>query len=644
MNILIRFLLIVILGSLSSSSFADVRLPKIFSDNMVVQRDQNLKVWGWAKAGESVKVEFNGQSVKAKASKNGTWTVTFKPMKHGGPFEMKISGKTNNIVLQNILIGDVWLGSGQSNMEWIMNNTKDASQDIPAANYPKIRLFTVDKTTSYTPEADLSGGPWLECTPQNVQFFSAVAYYFGRKLHEELDVPIGLINSSWGGTKIEPWISWDLMGKEEPYKHIKVADHAKNAAENKKNEQRYIEARKLNKGELERWFDTETKPTGWQSVEVPNEWGQTPIGDVDGIIWFQKEFELPAAMESKPLILSLGPIDDEDVTYVNGTKVGALTIYNKDRIYPIKQGILKAGKNLITVKVTDNQGGGGMNGKPEQLYIEGEGQRISLAGTWTYKKEVVNADFGIKDVGPNSFASLLYNAMIAPIVQYPIRGVIWYQGESNANEAYQYRRLFPMLINDWRAKWGYEMPFFWVQLANFMAPSATPGESAWAELREAQNMTLSLPATGQAVIIDIGEADDIHPRNKKDVGHRLALSALHVAYGKDIVYEGPVYESLLVAGDRAVLTFKNADQGLKAYGDKYGYLKGFAIAGADKKFVWAKAYIEGDKVVVHSESVKDPVAVRYAWGDNPDDANLYNNADLPASPFRTDTWKGVTFK
>lgn len=644
MKILIRFLLIVILGSLSTLSFADVRLPKIFSDNMVVQRDQNVKVWGWAKAGESVKVEFNGQSAKAKAAKNGTWAVTFKPMKYGGPFEMKISGKSNNIVLRNILIGDVWLGSGQSNMEWIMSNTKDAAKDIPAGNFPKIRLFTVDKTTSYTPEADLSGGPWLTCTPQNVQFFSAVAYYFGRKLHEELDVPIGLINSSWGGTKIEPWISWDLMSKEEPYKHIKVEEHAKNAAENKKNEQRYIEARKLNTGELERWFDPETKTTGWQSLEVPNEWGQTPIGDVDGIIWFQKEFELPASLENKPLILSLGPIDDEDITYVNGTKVGALTIYNKDRVYPIKQGVLKAGKNVITVKVTDNQGGGGMNGRPEQLFLEGEGQRIPLAGTWTYKKEVVNADFGIKDVGPNSFASLLYNAMIAPIVQYPIRGVIWYQGESNANEAYQYRRLFPMLINDWRAKWGYELPFFWVQLANFMAPSAQPGESAWAELREAQNMTLSLPATGQAVIIDIGEADDIHPRNKKDVGYRLALSALHVAYGKDIVYEGPVYESISVDGDRAMLSFKNPGQGLQAHGDRYGYLKGFAIAGADKKFVWAKAFIEGDKVVVYSDSVKDPVAVRYGWGDNPDDANLYNNAGLPASPFRTDTWKGVTFK
>jgi sialate O-acetylesterase len=274
--------------------------------------------------------------------------------------------------------------------------------------------------------------------------------------------------------------------------------------------------------------------------------------------------------------------------------------------------------------------------------LDVNGKQLSLQGEWAYKSSALTTDFGLKDTGPNVFPSQLYNAMIAPLTQFGIKGVIWYQGEANTYKAFEYQRLFPTLIKNWRNKWGYEFPFLWVQLANFLPPADQPKESAWAELREAQNKTLSLPLTGQAVAIDIGVANDIHPRNKQDVGYRLALSALKVAYGKDVVYSGPVYKSMSKEGNKIVLNFTNAGVGLHAKGDKYGYLKGFAIAGADKKFVWAKAYIDGDRVIIQHDTIKDPLAVRYAWADNPDDANLFNNEGLPASPFKTDNWTGIT--
>jgi sialate O-acetylesterase len=377
-------------------------------------------------------------------------------------------------------------------------------------------------------------------------------------------------------------------------------------------------------------------------MQLPKEWNGTALGESDGIVWFRKVVELPAEVENQKTRIGLGPIDDWDHTYVNGTLIGSSFEYNKDRQYAVEPGILKAGKNLIAVKVTDTGGGGGLYGKSDQLFIEVNGSRFPLHGEWEYKSSVLTTDFGIKETGPNTFPSQLYNAMIAPLTSFGIKGVIWYQGESNAGRAHTYQTQFPSLIKNWRAKWGYDFPFLWVQLANFMAPAEQPGESQWAELREAQNLTLQLPATGQAVATDIGEAKDIHPRNKQDVGLRLALAALKVAYGMDIVYSGPVYKSMAKEGKTIALSFSNVGGGLLAKGDKYGYLKGFSIAGSDKKFVWAKAKIEGDKVIVYSDEIGDPVAVRYAWADNPEDANLFNQEGLPASPFRTDTWAGIT--
>jgi len=627
---------------------AAVTLPKIFTSNMVLQREKEIKVWGWADKGETITVNFNGQSVKTKADKNGNWTLTLKPMTHGGPFHMKISGKKNVIDLANILIGDVYICSGQSNMEWVINNTNNAEKEIAESKYPHIRLFTVTKAMAYQPQKDIEGGHpiaigWLECNPQTVGDFSAVAYFFGRKLNKDLKIPIGLINSSWGGTNIQTWISWDIMSKKPGYEKVNYQDLEKEMADRKVKLEKFRESLKNDKGLSEKWFDPAMAIEGWKKIQMPKIWESTEIGNADGIIWFKKEFDLSATEVGKKAVLNLGPIDDADETWLNGKLIGSTNQYNKDRVYIIEAGLLKQGKNTIIIKVTDTGGGGGIYGTEEQLFLDTDGTKISFAGDWSYKTSAVTTEFGIRDTGPNSFPSQLYNAMIAPIIQYPIKGGIWYQGESNTWEAYYYRVLFADMIKDWRSKWGYEFPFFWVQLANFMKADSTPTSSDWAELREAQSLTLSLPQTGQAVIIDIGEADDIHPRNKQDVGLRLALAAEKVAYEKDIVYSGPVFESMKKENGKIILSFTNTGSGLMAK-DKYGYLRGFTIAGADQKFAWAKAMIEGNKVIVFSEPIADPVAVRYAWSNNPDDANFYNKEGLPASPFRTDNWKGVTEK
>lgn len=635
-----KLLATILLILLTSVTIHAVTLPQIFSDNMVLQRDKPIRIWGWATKGESITITLHGQTVKTKADKNGTWAVVLNPMTFGGPFELSVQAKSGNLTLKNILIGDVWICSGQSNMEWTLNSTKDAAKEIAEANYPKIRMFTVQKAQSYVPEKDLKDGVWQECNPKNSGDFSAVAYFFGRKLSRDLDIPIGLINSSWGGTNIQAWISWDIMSKKDAYKNTDIASMQKSVEEMRLKERQFEEALKNEKGIVEKWFDP-SNTTGWKNVTLPKLWEQTEIGDADGIVWFKKEITLSSGQAGSTAVLNLGPIDDQDETYINGTAVGSTHGYNVNRVYTLQPGALKEGKNTIVVKVTDTGGGGGIYGKPEQVYLDVKGRSISLAGDWLYKPSILNTTFGIKQTGPNAFPSQLYNAMIAPIIQYPVKGGIWYQGESNAGEAYRYRTLFPEMINDWRSKWGYEFPFYWVQLANFMAPDATPVQSEWAELREAQSMTMSLPQTGQAVIIDIGEEHDIHPRNKQDVGYRLALAAMKGTYGKDIVYSGPVYQSMKKDGNKIILSFTNAGSGLITK-DKYGYVRGFAIAGDDQKFVWAKAYLDGNNVVVYSDVITNPTAVRYAWGNNPDDASLYNKEGLPASPFRTDTWPGIS--
>lgn len=623
---------------------AKVSMPKFFSDNMVLQRDMPIKIWGKANKNEKVTVKFNGTEVSTQGDNKGIWNLELTPMSYGGPYTMEITGKDNTLTFSNVLIGDVWICSGQSNMEWQLSGTNDAEQEIKNSANKNIRFLTVEKAAEIEEQYDIKAGTWKECNPETSRYFSAVGYYFGKELEKELDIPIGLINTSWGGTDIQPWTSWESMQQTDDYRKYAGKPISKSINYDPKDYAKYIKALEKEKGDTEKWYLPQTSTKGWGKMHVPGLWSGN-LAREDGVIWFRTTVTLPESANGKTGQLNLAIADDIDHTYINGTFIGKTAIWNERRIYPVKDGVLKSGVNTIIVKIQDDGGDGGIYGDEKDLYLEVDGKQYPLAGEWLYKASVLTSQYRAGKFGPNSFASLLYNGMVKPLVGYGIKGAIWYQGENNAHEAYKYRTLFPNMINDWRSQWGYEFPFFWVQLANYMPVQEQPVESNWAELREAQNMTLNLPKTGQAVITDIGEADDIHPRNKKDVGYRLALNALKTAYGKNIIASGPVYNSMQKQGDRIVLTFKNTDGGLTTKDkNKYGYVKGFSIAGADKKFVWAKAYIDGNNVVVFSDKVTNPVAVRYAWANNPDDNDLVNGYGLLASPFRTDDWPGITQK
>ncbi|MGE5295300.1 MAG: sialate O-acetylesterase [Solirubrobacterales bacterium] len=642
---------------LASVGTADIRLPAIVGDNMVLQQGRKVPLWGWADPGEtvSIKVSWKADEQRVTAGKDGKWKLAVQAPAVGGPYEITLTGK-NTIALKDILCGEVWVCSGQSNMEWPVASAASGDQEVASAECPKIRLFTVQKKIAATPEADCVG-QWVVCSPQTVGGFSAVGYFFGRHLLRELNVPIGLINTSWGGTVAEAWTSEKTLVKIPEFKAAvdRIAEARANPdAAMKKYEQELAEWQKKTQAagvQGGEWARIDFDDSVWKQMNLPVLWEQTELGNFDGLVWFRKVIEVPNSWVGKELTLDLGPIDDMDTTWVNGVKVGAHMEsgqWMSARQYKIGPNIIKPGPNVIAVQVVDTGGGGGMYGQPAQMRIKptdaADDAAISLAGQWRYR---VGMDLASMPKQPEPPAwsnnpnapTVLYNGMIAPLIPFAIRGAIWYQGESNADRAYQYRRLFPDMIADWRRNWDIKgFPFLFVQLANFMAEKPEPADSAWAELREAQCMTLSRKNTGMATIIDIGDAADIHPKNKQDVGKRLALWALAKTYEKDVVYSGPLYRSMKARDGKIVLQFDCVGDGLVAKG---GPLKGFAIAGTDRKFVWADAVIEGKTVVVSSDKVSKPVAVRYAWADNPA-CNLYNAADLPASPFRTDDWPGLT--
>ncbi len=495
-------------------TYADVRLPAIFGDHMVLQRDQRDRVWGWADPGEDVLVGIAQQSRSTRADGQGKWLVELEPMPAGGPYVMTIKGK-NEVRLEDVLIGEVWICSGQSNMEWQVRSANDGDLEVRTAKYRNIRLITVPKVGTQEPQSDFKGS-WLVCSPDTVGSFSAIGYFFGRLLHQALDVPVGLVNNSWGGSACEAWIRRDLLASDERYTPL-----------------------------LERWGQTE------KTFNAEKE---------------QADYQLRLA-----------------------------------------------------------------TWREESQKAQAEGRQIPPR-----PRQPGNPLTG------NARPANIYNGMVRPIVGYGMRGIIWYQGESNASRAYQYRTLFPLMIRSWREEWKLgDFPFYWVQLADYRDEKPEPSESDWAELREAQTMTLSaLPNTGEAVIIDLGESQDIHPRNKQDVAKRLARWALAHDYGVSLPYRSPTYRSMEKRDNRIVITFDFVGGGLKTFDVKD--VRGFAIAGSDRKFVWAQAKITGnDTVEVWSDQVSDPSAVRYAWADNPV-CNLQSREGLPATPFRTDSWPGVT--
>ena len=615
-------------------ALAQLSVANVFTDHMVLQRNQPINVWGKTIKGVPVTVSFNGQKKSTKADKNGNWKITLDAMSQGGPFELIVSSNKDEIHLTDLLIGDVWIGSGQSNMEWPLKETIAGESLIKSSGNSNIRLFTVDKNMSATPLDDITSiNGWQIASPETTPDFSAVAYNFGKKIEMDTNIPVGLIHSSWGGTDIETWMSWESLEGTSITENLNLEEIQKKSAVSKANLNAFQQAMQLNKGEEEKWYEDSFSKKDWSTLPVPGLWENTGLGNEDGIIWFARSFEISEEHGEMEATLFLGPVDDWDKTYINGILIGETNNWQADRVYEINNNVLHVGTNWIVVKVIDGQGGGGLYATEDQFYLAVGKTKIPLAGNWYYKSEVLASEFGISGNGPNEYPSLLYNAMIAPITNLSIAGVLWYQGENNTRDPKAYQTLFPKMIQDWRSRFGQEFPFYWVQLANFMSPVDNPQESNWAELRAAQDQTLSLSKTGQAIIIDIGEANDIHPRNKKDVGERLALIAEKNYYNMEVIASGPRFESVSVRGDSLIITMSDVGSGLVVK-DKYGYVNGFAIAGSDQQYVWARAFVSDERLIIYNPDIKDPVFVRYAWGDNPDDVNLYNTEGLPAAPFQ----------
>ena len=644
-------------ATLAASATANVKMPSLFTDGMVLQQKTSAPVWGTADPGEKITVSttWDNKTVSTEAAADGKWMVKVNTPCYGGPYALIINGK-NTVFINNVMIGEVWLASGQSNMEMPMNGgfygqILNGPEDIANSTNNEIRIYMAQRNTSFKEESDCEG-TWKAASPKNTPLFGATCYYFARKLNEELGVPVGIINTSWGGTPVESWIPQEYIKNVPEYSQI-VKDIAVSSPIidkrvewlNKKPTVSMFPRPDLGDSDLAKPDFNDTK---WHSMKVPGLWESfNEVRAFDGIVWFRKTIKITPAMAGKELVISLGPIDDGDETYFNGELIGRNNNYQADRVYTVPADKVKAGKAVIAIRVTDNQGGGGLYGEVSKLkyYTKGnEKSAVTLAGMWKYlpiaelskgklyKFDIASMEFFQRPISPTDLSEMtptcLYNAMIAPFVPYGIAGAIWYQGEANVGHAEEYSRTFPLMIKAWREKWNQgDFPFYYVQIAPY--DYGTNGHSE--EIREAQRISLSVKNSGMASTIDIGNNKNIHPANKVDVGNRLALWAFKNIYGKDVVCSGPLYKSQEIKGNTIYISFDYAD-GLNAKG---GTLKGFEIAGKDGKFFPATATIEDGKVKVSSPSVSAPVSARYLWSDCVDQATLYNGAGLPASSFKT---------
>lgn len=618
----------------------------MFSDNMVLQRDMRDPVWGWAEPGSTVTVTIDNKAVTVNAGNDGHWVAKIGPYPAGGPHSLTVAGQ-GKAELKNVMFGDVWLCSGQSNMEMGIALAANADGEIAKANYPNLRLYNIPHWISAAPVPSTRSS-WQVCTPNSVKTdgiwggFSAVAYFFGRKLHQDLNIPIGLIQSAWGGTVAEAWTSAPALHKSMPEFQPQLDRLAQVRNVSPTDFQNQVAAWYMQNdpGSVGHWENPTLDDSDWSTMNVPAHFQDAGIPELANnasVVWFRKDVDLPLDVVSNPATLHF-LADDNDVTWVNGVKVGATDSWDTPRAYDLPAGLLKPGKNVVAVRVTDIQAPGGIYGKPENLYLSLGNTTMSLVGRWKVKlgvpitsKNPLPTHFGDN---PN-IPTVLYNGMINPIAPFAIKGAIWYQGESNADRATQYRRLLPTMIGSWRTSFAQgNFPFYIVQLAGYRNPPAQPGNDNWAELREAQWLTArKVPNSGIATAIDIGDQADIHPKNKQEVGRRLALVAEAKTYNKHVEYSGPVFHSMRIEGGTVRVTFDYAE-GLNS---KDNPVKGFALAGADHKWAWANAHIEGNTVVLSSADVPQPVAVRYGWSSFTD-ANLINAAGLPAFPFRTDNW------
>jgi sialate O-acetylesterase len=659
--------LTLFLTLVSCQTNSNLKLPSLIGDNMLLQQKAEVRIWGKANPGNKITVDASwNSSVKAIAGKDGKWSVPLPTPEAGGPYTIEIAARDTTITVKNVLIGEVWFCSGQSNMEmplagWPPNDTiMHSAATIASSSIPEIRLFNVQKIISGEPLEECTGA-WEVCSPETVKQFSATAYFFGKKLYSELHLPIGLIESAWGGTPSESWTSAESLENAGEFtrelKAIKESLPLQNEYQLWLNTLKKVEP--ISTG-VDQWKDlnfndekissTDFDDSGWPAMNLPEAFEES-IGEFDGAVWFRRPVDIPQNLAGKDLVLSLGPIDDMDRTYFNGTLVGSTEVsgfWQIDRIYEVPASLVRQGVNEISVRVLDTQGGGGLFGTPEKMKLSLKNNTkifVPLHGEWKYQPvaEFKDSKFFVYDISKNEFQSrkrpvtigagtpaALFNGMVSPVLPYKIKGAIWYQGEANVGRAEQYSKIFPAMIQDWRDSWGIkDFPFYFVQIAPYVYAGIDSTESGF--LRYAQESALKLTGTGMITTLDIATVQNIHPPYKLEVGERLALLALNNDYGMKFSSTGPVYKSMSVSSGEIKLQFDNAAEGLVAKGDK---LKEFEIAGKNGVYVKANAKIVNNEVIVSSPSVKQPVSVRYCWR-NGAEASLFNKAGLPAWQFRT---------
>lgn len=606
-------------------------LPRMFSDHMVYQRNEPIKMWGWDSPGQNVAVSLNGSEEFTTTNNDGYWQLYLPAQSAGGPFQIEVQG-SEKVIISDVYFGEVWIAGGQSNMEWKLNWVVDGWEDeVANSDYPEIRFFEVENTFSYKKEMQLNSGEWKIANPENSPEFSAVAWYFAKLNHVEKGVPVGIIDSNWGGTPAEAWTPAERLQKVTGYEQeaIEVLSEPNWAQKLElaqvENEKRWAringQSDILSYGAHEILFDD----TDWPRVELPNQEAFTDY------IWLRKTISIDAVDDA---ILSFGNPGKFTIAFLNGEQIYSKGWNNDPRHINIDQTLLKVGENVLAIRTVEDWDNRAFIGSEEEFWISIGNQKIDLSGTWKYSNTIEPPldDYVLYEHSPG----FLYNAMIHPLIGYKIKGVIWYQGESNAGQYYWYKDLFSAMIEEWRADWGQgDFPFLFVQLAAWLPRHDNPTDSDWARLRETQTETLALPNTAMAVTIDIGDAEDIHPRNKKDVGDRLWRAAKKVAYMDDIVHSGPMYLSHKINENAIEITFDYAESGWQ--NKNSDIIEGFAISGSDSVFHWATAEIDKNMIRVISDQVPNPIAVRYAWADNPK-VSLYNREGLPVIPFRTDNW------
>lgn len=637
-----RCLPLLLIALAAAGAQAEVRLATVFGDHMVLQREQPIRIWGSATPGQTLAVELAGQKASAKVGADGRWAATLPALKAGGPHALRVQGD-GRVELKDVLIGDVWLLGGQSNMEWPLLATDTGPQEVASPQNAQLRHLRVPLRASFRPEADIAPARWVVAEAGAVAEFSAVGYHFARQMQAVQGVPIGLVNTAWGGSHLETWMRRELALRDPALAAaVQALPADATAFVNQRRERIEALLKAWQPGlpwqgvDARGWSAAADIDAGWPTLQAPREWEGQGLAGLDGVVWMRRRIELGAAQAAGSAQLHLAKVDDCDEVWVNGQRVGGQCGHDKPRAYALPAGLLQAGANWIAVRVTDSGGGGGFHGSAADMRLDTEAGSVSLAGPWRARVEAPQVASGPT---ANDAPTLAYNGLIAPLRGLALRGVLWYQGESNTGRAAAYAEGFQRLIADWRQQFGNaSLPFLYVQLAAYLPlQNNRPGHGGWAELRDAQGQALRLPHTGMVVATDLGDAADIHPRNKRGVGHRLAQLALHELGLRSAPASGPQLLRSELRGSELSLHFGHTAGGLRSA--KAGEaLRGFMLAGADRRFHPATARIDGDAVVLSSPGVPTPLAARYAWVDNPSESNLVGGDGLPAAPLRTDHW------